>query len=241
MTFPGTPKMRRFIPVWLCVAVLAFAAAPALAAPLLLSPSDYNPKALLPPPPPEGSEAAKAELAELDRIQSQRTAEDFARADHDFHARDASLFAAVIGPAFDLTKLPVTARLLESVHTEENTAATVAKDYFRRTRPWIVDPALNSCSKDDAPQSSYPSGHSAMGYSLGVVLAALIPEKAPAIMARAADFAENRLVCGMHRRRDIQSGQVLGTVVAELLLRKPRFHREFEAARSELRAAAIIP
>ena len=80
-----------------------------------------------------------------------------------------------------------------------------------------------------------------MGYAMAVVLASLVPEKAPAIMARAADYAENRLVCGMHRRRDIQAGQVLGTVVSELLLRKPRFQAEFAAAKRELRAANVTP
>jgi acid phosphatase (class A) len=231
--------MRRFIPVWLCVAVLAFCVLPAVAAPLLLSPSDYDPKSLLPAPPSEGSEAAKAELAELDHIQSRRSAADFARADQDFRTRDGSIFASAIGPGFVLAKLPVTARLLENVQKEEDAAASVAKDYFRRTRPWIVDPGLNSCSKDDAPQSAYPSGHSTMAYAMAVVLASLLPEKAPAIMARAADYAENRLVCGMHRRRDIQSGQVLGTVVAKLLLHSPRFRAEWDAARRELQGAAI--
>jgi acid phosphatase (class A) len=233
--------MRRLIPVWFCVSVLALCVVPATAAPFLLSPSDYDPKSLLPPPPQEGSQAAIAELAELDRIQSQRSPEEFARADHDFRTRDGSIFAAAIGPTFVLSKLPATARLLQNVQNEEDAAASVAKDYFGRTRPWIVDPSLNSCSKEDPPQSAYPSGHSTMAYAMAVVLASLLPEKAPAIMARAADYAENRLVCGMHRRRDIQSGQVLGTVVAELLLRKPRFRKKFEAARSELRAAAIIP
>jgi hypothetical protein len=66
-----------------------------------------------------------------------------------------------------------------------------------------------------------------MVYSTGGVLASLVPEKAPAIMARAADYAENRLVCGMHRRRDIQADQVLGTVVADLLLHNPGFETEF--------------
>jgi acid phosphatase (class A) len=231
--------MRRLVPAWLFVVVLAVSAVPAMAVPVFLSPADIDPKAVLPPPPAEDSKAAKAELAELDRIQSQRTDEEFARADHDFRTRDGSIFADAIGPAFVLSRLPITAHMLKNVQKDEDAAASVAKDYFRRTRPWIVDPGLNSCSKDDAPQSSYPSGHSTMAYAMAVVLASLVPEKAPAIMARAEDYAENRLVCGMHRRRDIQAGQVLGTVVAQLLLRKPHFQAEFEAAKRELQAAHI--
>jgi acid phosphatase (class A) len=231
--------MGRNLHAWLCIVVLAFGAFPADAVPAILSFSDYDPKILLPPPPLEESQAAKAELAELDDIQSRRSQEDFARADRDFRTRDGSIFAEAIGPAFVLAKLPKTARMLEQVREEEEAAGSVAKDYFRRTRPWIVDPSLNSCSKADAPQSSYPSGHSTMAYAMGVVLSSLLPEKAQAIMSRAADYAENRLVCGMHRRRDIQSGQVLGTVVAELLLRNPHFRVEYVAAKRELQAAAI--
>ena len=231
--------MQRFLISWLSVLALALMAASAQAAPVYLSPSDYDPLSLLPPPPKEGSAAAKAELAELDRIQKTRSKADFARADQDFRTRNGTIFAAAIGPAFDLGKLPLTAKLLDSVRQDEDAAAGVAKDYFRRTRPWIVDPALNSCSKNDDPHSAYPSGHSSMAYSMAVVLASLVPEKAQPIMARAADYAENRLVCGMHRRRDIQAGQVLGTVVAELLLRNPGFKSDFAAAKQELEAANI--
>ena len=231
--------MRRFLISWLGAVALVLVMAPAEAAPVYLSASDYDPKSLLPPPPVEGSPAAKAELAELDRIQHRRSKEDFARADRDFRTRDGSIFAVAIGPAFDLGKLPLTAKLLDTVHKDEDAAAGMAKDYFRRTRPWIVDPALKSCSKTDDPHSAYPSGHSSMAYSMAVVLASLVPDKAGAIMARAADYAENRLVCGMHRRRDIQAGQVLGTVVAELLLRNPGFKSDFAAAKSELEAAHL--
>ena len=232
--------MFRLSTPWLGAAILVFCAQmPAAAAPVYLSSSDYNPEILLPPPPEEGSAAAKAELAELDRIQQRRSQEAFARADRDFRTRNGTIFAAAIGPGFDLDKLPVTAKLLDDVQKDEDAAASLAKNYFHRTRPWIVDPALNSCSKDDDPHSAYPSGHATMAYAMAVVLASLVPQKAQPIMARAADYAENRLVCGMHRRRDIQAGQVLGTVVAELLLRNPGFTTEFAAAERELQAARI--
>ena len=231
--------MRRVLISWVSVIILVLAAVPARAVPVYLAPSDYDPRGLLPPPPLEGSAAAKAELAELDRIQRRRSKADFARADRDFRTTNANIFAVAIGPGFDLDKLPLTARLLDNVHQDESAAAGLAKDYFRRTRPWIVDPGLNSCSKNDAPDSAYPSGHSSLAYSMAVVLAALVPEKAQAVMARAADYAENRLVCGMHRRRDIQAGQVLGTVVAELLLRNPAFMSDFAQAKHELELARL--
>ena len=73
------------------------------------------------------------------------------------------------------------------------------------------------------------------------VMAVLIPEKAQPLLARATSFAENRLVCGYHFRSDIVAGQQLGTVVALHLTQDPKFQQEMAAARTELRAAHVIP
>jgi acid phosphatase (class A) len=103
-----------------------------------------------------------------------------------------------------------------------------------------VDLRFKSCSKDDEPLSSYPSGHATMGFSMAVVLADLAPKRAPAPLARAADYANSRLVCGMHFRADIVAGQVLGTEAAGDLLRNPRFRADRDAAQAELQAAHLI-
>ena len=58
-------------------------------------------------------------------------------------------------------------------------------------------------------------------------------------MARANFYAENRLVCGMHFRRDIVAGEVLGTAVALTLMHDADFKAEFDAAEQELKAAHV--
>src|SRR5262249_22413526 len=128
---------------------------------------------------------------------------------------------------------------LSDVQVEEKAAAKAAKDHFLRNRPWVVDTALKSCSKEDAPQSSYPSGHSTMAFSMAVILAKLEPAKAAAVMARAYDYANNRLVCGMHYRSDVVAGQALGTAVALKLMNLPAFRTEFDAAAQELSKAGV--
>jgi acid phosphatase (class A) len=215
-------------------------ALPAGASPVFLSTAYYNPAELLPPPPADGSPSAKAEMDELHRIEKARTADQFARALADDHDEDITAFSQVMGPGFDLKVLPKTAALFADVKAEEKTAAKLAKDYFKRNRPWIIDPSLKSCAQDDPPQSSYPSGHATMGYAMAVILAKLAPEKAQAIMARASEYAENRLVCGMHYRRDIVAGEVLGTVVSAELMTTFGFQEEFDAAKNELRAAHVV-
>jgi acid phosphatase (class A) len=69
----------------------------------------------------------------------------------------------------------------------------------------------------------------------------LVPGKAQAVLARASDYAESRLVCGVHYRADIEAGQVLGNVLVARLMTKPAFKAEVDAAAAELQAAHLVP
>lgn len=206
-----------------------------------LEPAEFDPLLILPPPPADGSPLAADELAELHRIETTRTPERLEQARRDAEVEDVRAIADVLGPAFDLQRFPATARLFADLRKEDSAAAKRAKAYFQRTRPWAADPSLQSCDREDAPKSSYPSGHATMGYAAATMLADLIPGNGQIILARASDYAESRLVCGVHYRRDIVAGQALGTALVVRLMQKPAFQAEVEAARAELTAAHIAP
>src|SRR3954468_10461965 len=219
-------------------AILIFAAlmlAPLGAQAAILDSSQVDPARLLPPPPAPGSARAKAELDEVKAIMASRTPAMLEAARHDDGDEKPDMFQAALGPSLDLAKLPATSKLLNDVAQEEDPGSRPAKDFFHRDRPWIVDLSLTPCvpGKPTQAHASYPSGHATRSYSMGIVLASLVPSKAQAIMARAAEFAENRLVCGMHFRSDIVAGQALGTIIALDLMQNPAFKVEFEAAKAE--------
>ena len=226
--------MRKFS--LLAGAAVLVAAAPAQ--PSLLAPADLDPALVLPPPPAPGSVQAQAELQELRAVETVRSPAMLADALHDSETKDATIFADAIGPAFKLDRLPATARLMNEVRVAEKDAADRSKAHFRRSRPWVAAPELKHCGKgDDADWSSYPSGHTTMAYSMGAVLARLVPQKAPAIMARAARYGESRVMCQVHFRSDVTGGEALGLLVAERLMTKPAFQADFMAAKAELAAA----
>ena len=70
---------------------------------------------------------------------------------------------------------------------------------------------------------------------MGIVLSNMVPEKRAEIMARAAEYANNRVVGGVHYRSDIEAGRITGTVIAARLQTRDDFNQAFEAAKSELR------
>jgi acid phosphatase (class A) len=208
--------------------------------PSLLTPADLDPQAVLPPPPTAGSTQAVAELAELHAMEQRRSAADMAAAKLDGDTKNPTIFAEVLGPSFDLANLPATKQLFEMVRATEKAVVDRGKDEFKRPRPWIVDPALQSCAKSDEPLSSYPSGHTSMAFSMAGVLAQLVPDKANAIMTRAARYGESRIVCEQHFRSDVTAGEALGLLIADRLMAKPDFRTAFDAARRELAAAGIV-
>ena len=184
------------------VLALAMAAAAPLPAPLL-APDDLVSSQVLPPPPSDGSNQAQAERAELAVVERTRTPVDLASARNDSATKDASIFAEAIGPRFKLDRLPDTALLMAMIRSTEKAVADRAKTYFRRPRPWIANPHIHACSRNDDALSSYPSGHTTMAFSMGAVLSRLVPERASAIMARAARYGQSRIVCEVHYRSDV--------------------------------------
>lgn len=207
-----------------------------------LSAFDLDPARLVPPPPADGSARQRAELAEVHRLLATRRPERLAQAVWDDQHEDASLFATTLGPGFDLSRLPATAALLGMVDAERRKAEG-AKALFARKRPWAYDPTIIPCDggqRTKSVLSSYPSGHSLTGYSLGLALATLIPEKAQAIQARADDYAYSREICGAHYHSDTQASQVLATALVTALWSKPGVADMASAARDELDAAGLV-
>ena len=202
----------------------------------LLSPAEIDASRFLPPPPAAGSVDEKAEFQELKAIAARSTPEELAAAAHDAKDESPDIFNGAIG--FDVAARPETFKLLKMVVEEEDVDTKAPKAFFHRQRPYAVDASIKTCEpvKPGKAANSYPSGHSSLAFSMGVVLASLIPEKSQAILARSEEYAEHRLVCGVHFRSDIVAGQQFGTILALRLMQNPAFRAQMDLARAELAA-----
>lgn len=208
-----------------------------------LSPDDLDPVTLLAPPPADGSDQQKAEVAEVLHMQQTASKQRLDQAVWDDRHESAELWIPTLGPSgFDLTKLPATAAMLDAVLHERDAAADVVKVYYGRKRPWTFNDQIQVCEaagRNGSPVRSYPSGHGTLAYAQGVILAHLMPNKGQLIMARAEDFAESRMYCGVHSRSDIRASAILGTTIGMLLLHNKAFQPLLDASRAELAAAFL--
>ncbi|MEI9430611.1 acid phosphatase [Mesorhizobium sp. Cs1299R1N3] len=189
---------------------------------------------ILPPPPANDSAETKAELGEVLTMQVTRTPEMEARAIADAE-ENVWRFADVMGPNFNKDKLPKFSAFFDRVVETEGAVVDPAKDVWKRPRPHqlsdLVKPVVKLSSS-----GSWPSGHATVGTMMGIILSDMVPERRAQIMARAAEFAHNRIVGGIHYPSDVEMGKISGSVIAAVLLNRDDFKTEYDVARAELRS-----
>ena len=207
---------------------------------LYIDQTTFKIETTLPPPFEEGSNQSKLELevmksmiAKLDLSQKELAIKDALNL-------NVSFFSDIL-PGFDIDKLPMTKKLFDNVKFNAGYESKLFKNYFMSKRPYQVDPNIHVCVPPvtDNLNRSYPSGHTTLGYAMGIILAELIPEKSKLIMERARLYGENRINCGAHFPSDVSSGQVLGTLVAKELLKNNEFQLFMKASKEELTSAGL--
>jgi acid phosphatase (class A) len=194
---------------------------------------------LLPNPPASDSPEGHADLAEVHRLQETRTPAQIAAAKADDAEEDIFIFKTVLGDTFNPQALPQTAILSTHVHGNEGVILNPAKQFFRRRRPFNVDRTVEPVCRTNAniDDYGYPSGHSTSGWLEALVLIQIIPEKRDAILARAADYAHNRVVCGVHYPTDTLASKSVAYAMLGLMMNNPDFKKELAAAGAETRSA----
>ncbi len=196
---------------------------------------------ILPEPPAPTSDTTKAELVELHRIENSRTDEQVAQAVFDDKDESIFIYRNVLGTAFTPLALPITAAFSARVKNDEGINSTPAKNGFQRMRPYNLDKTLHPICATITKSYSYPSGHTTAGYLQALTLIEMVPEKRDAILARADNYANNRLVCGVHYPSDLHAGKLLAYAIHAVMDTDPQYQKELAAARLELRNALGLP
>lgn len=218
------------------------AALPALAAEAsFVTAAQTHVAQILPSPPLPDSDITRAELVQLHQLQASRTPAQVARAIADDNEETIFLFRDVLGEQLDPAMLPLTKAFSARVKHDEGVSTLPAKAEFHRMRPYNLDKTLKPVCKTKTKDDSYPSGHTTAGYIAALALIEMVPEKRDEILARAADYGNNRLVCGVHFASDVQASKLLAYSIHAVMDTNPQFNVEMRAARAELRKALSLP
>lgn len=212
---------------------LAFSLTAAEVAPKYL-PSDCTALInLLPPPPVDGSPAARADLETVLQVQADRTSNQVKRAKRVASQSVSSFAQPVLGNWFNPTYCPETKALFEQIDRESQSIVDdQVKKRWNRTRPYLFSPAVNPIvGRPD--NTSYPSGHSAAAALWGTILAAAFPEKADEFKDQIREVMWCRVVGGAHYPSDTAAGAMLGEAIAKAMLQSPAMVEALQTIRHE--------
>ncbi|HRD27154.1 MAG TPA: phosphatase PAP2 family protein, partial [Caulobacter sp.] len=195
---------------------------------------------LLGPAPAPGSPRAEADRAIFRATRAMKGSPRWAMALADFDERAVvSNMSCAAGVKMDLAAMPATTRLIVHMAPDIIRAVEAPKRASARPRPYRLDPG-ETCAALPASEDNfdYPSGHSAWGWAVGLVLAELLPERADSILVRARAVGEGRVICGVHNYSSIVAGQTVAAAIVAAEHGKPEFQADLAAAKVELQAAA---
>jgi acid phosphatase (class A) len=195
---------------------------------------------LNPPPPPSQSAAeardVEAAIAALALHGTPRWEQ--AAIDADLTTPQAiDAFSCAANLRLNGATMPKLAAVLRRSAPDLALAVYPTKRKFQRARPFVINNRPICTPQDEAllrMDGSYPSGHSAIGYGWGLILAELMPDRAGPLVARGRAFGDSRRVCNVHWLSDVEEGRVVATAVYARLQAEPVFRADMDAARTEI-------
>jgi acid phosphatase (class A) len=195
--------------------------------------------ALLAPPPLPDSAEQVADLAEVRAVSQTASSNELAQACAE-RKFNVFTFTPAVGDFFQPGKFPRTEAFFKQVQHDAAAVTDEAKDYFKRPRPFVVEPDLvkgrlaESFNYPLEKSFSYPSGHSTESMVLALILADLFPDKHDAILAEARNIGWRRVELCRHYLTDIYAGRVLAQAIVREMKASPDFQRDFAEVKVEI-------
>lgn len=201
---------------------------------------------LLPPPPKPGSMAMERdERARQGALLLKGTplyaiaAADAVRA----QPNTVAGFECAFGTGIDMKRTPTLYNMLSRIRLDVRAASYAAKRHFARPRPFALN-NVHSCYRDDEDMvrndGSYPSARGSVGWAFAIVLAHLRPERRHAIVGRAHQFAQSRVVCDQEWQSDVDAARTVALVVVSRELTQAAFRTDMAVARNEVAAELAL-
>ena len=146
----------------------------------------------------------------------------------------------VFGQAMELTLTdeytPAISVLIATVLDKASETADRLKPIRFRKRPFVQlnEPSFVAGDEEkERGKSSFPSGHTNLGWSEALVLAEVAPEFQDEILRRGFQYGYNRLIVGYHWFTDIEASRQLAAALVARLHADPQFRDMIAAARAE--------
>lgn len=151
--------------------------------------------------------------------------------------RTLDTFSCAAGFTISQQTTPRLAMLMRRAGRDLATSVYPTKQKYIRPRPFMVN-GRPSCTPEAEVylrrDGSYPSGHAAIGFGWGLILAEIVPDRATQVVARGRAFADSRRVCNVHWLSDTEEGMIVASAAVARLHAEPAFMADMKKARAEV-------
>jgi len=205
---------------------------------------------LVPPPPLSGSAAFEHDKEVAENTYTLRNTPRFTVAASDFQLKFPVFidhFSCALNTEITKENAPYLYNLLSRSFSDIAMSTYAAKNYYQRKRPFqmnnqpIALPEMKSALEEDP---SYPSGHSALGWGMALILSEIAPDRDNELLARGRAYTESRMVANHHWYSDVVWGRFMGAATVARLHADPTFLADLQAAKAEfagVRAEGVPP
>lgn len=195
---------------------------------------------ILPPPPSFDSVEFLRDKAMYDWGKAQRNTPRGKLAWNDADVTEENLakgFSPAFGYEISKQNTPEIFKLIGTLEADSGDLATrSAKQHYNRVRPFAFfkEP---TCRPEDEKElltnGSYPSGHTATGWAVALVLAEINTERQNLILKRGYEMGVSRGICGYHWQSDIEAGRLVASTSVNRLHASPEFQTQMQKAKNE--------
>ncbi|WP_164156981.1 phosphatase PAP2 family protein [Sandarakinorhabdus rubra] len=202
---------------------------------------------LLPPPPEPGSPEARAEIRLYKDSRRgiggplwNKAVGQLSVTSPAFVQQLSCALGAKIGPQ----TTPATMAILRRAGADLGPAINAAKEYYKRPRPFTMDRG-KACDPDSAVDGgkalgfSYPSGHAAVGWLWGLILADIRPERSAALLHFGKQTGDLRMACRVHYLSDVTHGRLFATGLYQAIADHAEYKADISRAAAELSLAPV--
>jgi acid phosphatase (class A) len=201
--------------------------------------------AVLPPAPVKGDARYKADRTIFKQTRHMIGTPRYALATSDVKTDQPALmadFSCAVGVSLTPQDAPRTEALVANARADTSRQTNIAKDYYKRLRPFLIDRGDICQAKSELADSfDYPSGHTTLGWTWALVLADLRPDRATAILTRGRAYGDSRFICGAHNESAVEAGKLSAGSTMAVVRTTPAYQADAAAARAELTALLRDP
>ena len=148
----------------------------------------------------------------------------------------SKIYSEPFGMRISKKNTPEISALLERVLATTYLCNEKSKNRLMRARPFIQFHEPTPVPQDEEKlkgNSSYPSGHTTMGWAIALVLAEINPDRQDEILKRGFEYGESRVIVGFHFQSDVDAARVITSTLVNRLHANEDFKRQLNKAKAE--------